>query len=128
MTVASPLGAAAPIDPRSYPDPASIATAHDPLARLNATYPLAALRAADFDAVFLPGGHGGAPETMLIILRAQGADEAAAFGPTSPITAAVSSRGSRFARGCTSPKHNLAQAIAAERAQFARPKPSMEKA
>jgi putative intracellular protease/amidase len=58
VTVATPLGAAAPIDPRSYPDAASIAAAHDPLTRLNATYPLAALRAADFDAVFLPGGHG----------------------------------------------------------------------
>jgi len=58
VTVASPRGAAAPIDPRSYPDAASITAARDALARLNATYPLAALRAADFDAVFLPGGHG----------------------------------------------------------------------
>jgi putative intracellular protease/amidase len=58
VTVASPLGAAAPLDPRSYPDAASIGAARDALAHLNATYPLDALRATDFDAVFLPGGHG----------------------------------------------------------------------
>ncbi len=29
VTVASPLGAAAPVDPRSYPDAASLAAAHD---------------------------------------------------------------------------------------------------
>ena len=31
LTVASPLGAAAPVDPRSYPSRSDIAATHDPL-------------------------------------------------------------------------------------------------
>jgi putative intracellular protease/amidase len=60
ITVASPKGGAAPIDPRSYPDPQA-QTHTDVLAALQVlgqTVPLAGLQATDFDAVFLPGGHG----------------------------------------------------------------------
>jgi len=58
VTIASPLGAAAPIDPRSFPAQSEITAAHEALRRLNATHPLSALRADDFGAIFLPGGHG----------------------------------------------------------------------
>ena len=58
LTVASPRAGAAPIDPRGYPDADVIADARDALARLNATRPLGAMQASDFDAVFFPGGHG----------------------------------------------------------------------
>lgn len=59
VTVASPQGGDAPIDPRSLeatedtPDNAAARAALVGTRRLDAT-----LRAADFDAVFFPGGHG----------------------------------------------------------------------
>jgi putative intracellular protease/amidase len=58
IMVASPRGGPAPVDPRGYPSAAEIAGVRDALERLNATRPLAKLREADFDAVFMPGGHG----------------------------------------------------------------------
>jgi putative intracellular protease/amidase len=58
ITVASPRGGPAPIDPRGYPAAPEIAAARDALEQLNATRPLARMRAEDFDAIFLPGGHG----------------------------------------------------------------------
>jgi putative intracellular protease/amidase len=58
VTVASPRGGPAPVDPRGYPLREEIADARDALARLNATQPLSMVKAADFDALFLPGGHG----------------------------------------------------------------------
>ena len=57
MTVASPKGGATPIDPRSAkgtPPPEWDEAA----ARLRNTRPLDGLQAADYTAVFLPGGHG----------------------------------------------------------------------
>ena len=74
----------------------------------------------------------GAPETMLIILRAASAVEAAAFMTDEPYN-----RSGVFSRITIRPWVHilpeaqpgaLAQAIAAERAQSARPKPIMEKA
>ena len=58
ITVASPRGGPAPVDPRGYPKVSEIAEARDALARLNATQPAAALRHDGFDGLFLPGGHG----------------------------------------------------------------------
>ncbi|MEJ1931053.1 type 1 glutamine amidotransferase domain-containing protein [Nostoc sp. NIES-2111] len=58
ITVASPLGGPAPVDPRGFPSAAEIAAARDALERLNATRPLAKLKADDYDALFFPGGHG----------------------------------------------------------------------
>ena len=58
VVVASPLGGPAPVDPRGYPSREEIAGARDALERLNATHPLANQAMADFDAVFIPGGHG----------------------------------------------------------------------
>jgi putative intracellular protease/amidase len=58
VTVASPLGAAAPADLRSYPDAVlDRRTARRAGAPQRDLSPRA-LRAADFDAIFLPGGHG----------------------------------------------------------------------
>lgn len=58
MTVASPRGGPAPIDPRGYPSREEIADARDALALLNATLRLDTIRADAFDALFFPGGHG----------------------------------------------------------------------
>jgi putative intracellular protease/amidase len=73
ITVASPRGGPAPVDPRGYPKKDEIADVRDALARLNATRPLAAMRASDFDGIFMPGGHGpmfdlaGDPTTKALI-------------------------------------------------------------
>lgn len=59
ITVASPIGGPAPIDPRS--EPGSIeesADVRDALDALRNTKRLDRVTPADFDAVFFPGGHG----------------------------------------------------------------------
>ncbi|MEE7545977.1 type 1 glutamine amidotransferase domain-containing protein [Xanthomonas sp. Kuri4-1] len=64
VTLASPQGGQPPLDPKSdAPDAQTDATARfkgDPAAQqaLASTHRLAEVRAADFDAVFYPGGHG----------------------------------------------------------------------
>jgi putative intracellular protease/amidase len=58
ITVASPRGGPAPVDPRGYPKAAEIVAVRDALERLNATRKLARMRAAEFDGIFMPGGHG----------------------------------------------------------------------
>jgi putative intracellular protease/amidase len=58
ITVASPKGGSAPVDPRGYPKVDEIVAVRDALERLNATRPLAKMRETDFDGVFVPGGHG----------------------------------------------------------------------
>jgi putative intracellular protease/amidase len=58
ITVASPRGGRAPIDPRSKPTGDDAARWQDAAERLANTVPLADVDAKDFDAVFLPGGHG----------------------------------------------------------------------
>ena len=57
-TVASPRGGPAPIDPRSRPTSDEAARSQDASDKLGNTVPLADVDAKDFDAVFLPGGHG----------------------------------------------------------------------
>lgn len=58
VTVASPKGGATPIDPRSAPDPQQKLRWQEAEDRLAETVRLGDVRAEDFDAVFLPGGHG----------------------------------------------------------------------
>jgi len=58
VTVVSPKGGPAPVDPRGYPSKDEIAGVRDALERLNATRPLARMQAHDFDGIFFPGGHG----------------------------------------------------------------------
>jgi putative intracellular protease/amidase len=58
ITVASPRGGPAPVDPRGYPSKQEIASVRDALARLNATVRLETVTSAGFDALFFPGGHG----------------------------------------------------------------------
>jgi len=58
VTVASPLGGAAPIDPRSLPDPVAAKQWSEALVRLQQTAYLADIDADRFAAAFLPGGHG----------------------------------------------------------------------
>lgn len=58
VTVASPRGGPAPVDPRGYPSKEQIAEVRDALAALNATVHLDSVDQAEFDAVFMPGGHG----------------------------------------------------------------------
>lgn len=58
ITVASPRGGPAPVDPRGYPTREEIAGVRDALERLNATERLGRMSADRFDAIFMPGGHG----------------------------------------------------------------------
>ena len=64
ITLASPKGGLAPVDPASEaPDTATAATkrfTHDASAqaKLDQTIPLRDIQSNDFDAVFFPGGHG----------------------------------------------------------------------
>lgn len=64
VTLASPRGGQPPVDPKSEePEAQTDATRRfeadaDTQAALGATLPLASLHAADYDAVFYPGGHG----------------------------------------------------------------------
>lgn len=58
VTVASPKGGPAPIDPRSAPDASQAATHAEALRALTDTRALSGIRSDDFDAVFFPGGHG----------------------------------------------------------------------
>ena len=64
LTLASPKGGQPPLDPKSdAPESQTAATARfkaDPAAQaaLAATVPLSGVKAADYDAVFYPGGHG----------------------------------------------------------------------
>jgi putative intracellular protease/amidase len=58
VTVASPKGGPAPVDPRGYPSVTEIAGVRDALAALNATLPLSTIDPGGYDGVFFPGGHG----------------------------------------------------------------------
>jgi putative intracellular protease/amidase len=58
ITVTSPRGGPAPVDPRGYPSKEQIGDVRDALAALNATIALSRIRVADYDALFIPGGHG----------------------------------------------------------------------
>jgi putative intracellular protease/amidase len=59
VTVVSPRGGPAPIDPRSVPKPDQEAAWKGAIEALHATQPLtAAFNANGYDAVFIPGGHG----------------------------------------------------------------------
>ncbi len=58
VEVASPKGGQGPIDPKTVPDAKAAARWEKALAALARTKPLAEVAADDFDAVFIPGGHG----------------------------------------------------------------------
>ena len=58
VTVASPKGGAGPIDPKTAPNAKTPARWDAALAALADTKPLSEVAAAEFDAVFIPGGHG----------------------------------------------------------------------
>jgi putative intracellular protease/amidase len=58
ITVASPHGGSVPIDPRSEPPLDKDVESQAARAALRASAPVASIRAADFDALFVPGGHG----------------------------------------------------------------------
>lgn len=62
ITLASPLGGQAPIDPHSAEEKAesTVRFMNDAAARqqLDTTLPLASVHADNFDAIFFPGGHG----------------------------------------------------------------------
>lgn len=58
VSVASVQGGKAPIDPRSNPTSEQKETWAEAIQSLDNTAPVASIKAADFDAVFIPGGHG----------------------------------------------------------------------
>jgi putative intracellular protease/amidase len=58
MTIASPKGGAMPIDPRSSPTPEQEQAWQSAIAAAQQTVKLSEVRSTDFDAIFLPGGHG----------------------------------------------------------------------
>jgi putative intracellular protease/amidase len=58
ITVASPRGGDVPIDPRSEPDSQEAEQTAQARSVLRQTRSLSEVGATDFDAIFLPGGHG----------------------------------------------------------------------
>ena len=58
VTVASPKGGQGPIDPKTAPSAKTPPRWESALAALAETKPLGEVAARDFDAVFVPGGHG----------------------------------------------------------------------
>jgi putative intracellular protease/amidase len=58
VTVASPKGGPGPIDPKTAPNEKTPARWTPALAALAETKPLSEVSQAEFDAVFIPGGHG----------------------------------------------------------------------
>lgn len=58
VVVASIQGGRAPVDPRSKPTPQQEKLWGDAITALSNTMPIAAASPMDYDAVFLPGGHG----------------------------------------------------------------------
>jgi len=58
IEVVTPKGGAAPVDPRSKPEPDKAAAWKDASKRLQDTKPLAGIVPESFSAVFIPGGHG----------------------------------------------------------------------
>jgi putative intracellular protease/amidase len=58
LTVASPKGGQMPIDPRTLPTPEQQMEWKPALDAATHTLTLDGLKAVDFDAIFLPGGHG----------------------------------------------------------------------
>jgi putative intracellular protease/amidase len=58
VTVSSPQGGATPIDPRSEPSPEQACEATEAREALQYTARLDSINSNDFDAIFIPGGHG----------------------------------------------------------------------
>lgn len=58
VTAASPHGGATPIDPRSEPSPEQAREMTDAREALQHTAMLDSINTNDFDAIFIPGGHG----------------------------------------------------------------------
>ena len=58
MTIASPKGGAMPVDPRSLPTPAQEQAWQSAIAASQHTIKLSAVTSTEFDAIFIPGGHG----------------------------------------------------------------------
>lgn len=58
VVVASPMGGAVPLDAKSAPSDRERQTWAPALAALNSSVTLASVQDEDFDAIFIPGGHG----------------------------------------------------------------------
>ena len=58
MTIASPKGGTMPVDPRSLPSPEQEKAWEPAITAAKHTAKLAEVKSVDFDAIFLPGGHG----------------------------------------------------------------------
>jgi putative intracellular protease/amidase/sugar lactone lactonase YvrE len=58
MTIASPKGGAMPIDPRSLPTPEQAKAWQSAIAASKRTVKLSEVTSSEYDAIFLPGGHG----------------------------------------------------------------------
>ncbi len=58
IEVATPKGGASPIDPRSKPTPEQSTAWKEAEKRLADTKPLSAIRAENYEGIFIPGGHG----------------------------------------------------------------------
>ncbi len=84
ITVASIKGGRVPIDPRSAPAPAQSQEWHDALSALERTVLASSVDASQFDAVFVPGGHGtmfdlpNNPDTGKLLARFASADKVVA--------------------------------------------------
>jgi putative intracellular protease/amidase len=86
LTVASPAGGAAPIDPKTAPDDAARVRWARALEALADTTPLSELDADGFDAIVFPGGHG---PLMDLAANAKAASLASDFAASGRIVAAL---------------------------------------
>lgn len=109
ITVGSPRGGATPIDPRSIPKDDEAERWREASEKLKDTAPLADIEAKDFDAIFLPGGHGtmfdfpGNVELMRLLRDFDGSGKpigAVCHAPAALVTA-VDAAGSLLVRGKT---------------------------
>jgi putative intracellular protease/amidase len=58
MMIASPKGGVMPVDPHSLPTPEQEKAWHSAIAASKQTVKLSEVKSTEFDAIFLPGGHG----------------------------------------------------------------------
>lgn len=106
VTVASPKGGHAALDPRSSPSAEEAETYADALQALEYTKPLSSVNIDDYDAVFFPGGHGTmydmptaeVGQVVSKFLEANKVVAAVCHGPAALVTA-VQSDGTPIVKG-----------------------------
>ncbi len=122
LTVASPMGGQMPIDPRTLPTPEQQVQWQPALTAARETLALDRLQARDFDAIFLPGGHGpmfDLPENeplhrLLTDFHAEGKLIAAVCHGPAGLVGAKRKDGGPLVQGVTLTAYTWAEEVAAK--------------